>query len=48
MLGVFLTGFVGSATASTLVPQTWLPGECIPQFASQLPVFGPAGSIIHR
>jgi FtsP/CotA-like multicopper oxidase with cupredoxin domain len=27
--------------ASTLVPQVPLPGECIPQFAVPLPVFGP-------
>ena len=32
---------VGSASASILVPQTWLPGDCIPQFATPLPVFGP-------
>lgn len=30
-----------AAHASTLVPQTPLPGECIPQFAVPLPVFGP-------
>jgi spore coat protein A len=30
-----------SALASVTVPQTWLPGECIPQFAAPLPVFGP-------
>ena len=33
----------GSADASTLVPQTALPGDCIPQFAVPVPVFGPAG-----
>jgi FtsP/CotA-like multicopper oxidase with cupredoxin domain len=32
---------VGGAHASTLYPQTALPGECIPQFAVKLPVFGP-------
>lgn len=31
---------IGTGFASTLVPQTWLPGECIPQFATALPVFG--------
>jgi spore coat protein A, manganese oxidase len=30
---------------SSLVPQTHLDGNCIPQFAVPLPVFGPAGSI---
>jgi len=45
VLGVLLAGAVGSAAASTLVPQTWLPGECIPQFVSPLPVFGPAGNV---
>jgi len=44
VLGIFLAGLAGSAAASTLVPQTWLPGQCIPQFASQLQVFGPAGN----
>jgi spore coat protein A len=33
----------GSGYASTLVPQTALPGDCIPKFAVPLPVFGPAG-----
>jgi len=32
-----------SASASVLVPQTAVPGACIPQFAVPLPVFGPAG-----
>ncbi|MEN6485638.1 MAG: multicopper oxidase [Syntrophobacteraceae bacterium] len=33
---------VPAASASTNVPtQSWLPGECIPQFATSLPVFGP-------
>jgi FtsP/CotA-like multicopper oxidase with cupredoxin domain len=31
--------------ASSLVPQTPLPGSCIPKFKVPLPVFGPAGSI---
>lgn len=35
----------GGASASYLVPQTALPGNCIPQFVSPLPVFGPAGPI---
>ena len=30
-----------TARASTLVPQTPLPGDCIPQFVTPLPVFGP-------
>lgn len=30
-----------AANASTLVPQTALPGDCIPQFTQPLPVFGP-------
>ena len=41
VLGVF---FAGSGDASTLVPQTALPGGCIPQFAVPMPVFGPAGA----
>jgi hypothetical protein len=41
LLGAFCLLHDGSANASTLVPQTWLPGECIPQFATPLPVFGP-------
>ena len=36
-----LAGVCGQADASTLVPQTWMPGECIPQFQVKLPVFGP-------
>ncbi|MER7468150.1 multicopper oxidase domain-containing protein [Streptomyces sp. NPDC097981] len=36
---------LGVARASgSLVPQTPLSGECIPQFVTLLPVFGPAGS----
>ncbi len=42
MLGVLLATTAG---ASILVPQTALPGGCIPQFAVNLPVFGPAGPI---
>ncbi len=49
---LFLAGFfavfmlaAGVAGASSQVPQTPLPGGCIPQFQVQLPVFGPAGSI---
>ena len=45
MLGVLLSGIAGSAEASTLVPQSALPGACIPQFAVQMPVFGPAGDV---
>ncbi len=36
-----LAGIFGQAYASTLIPQTWMPGECIPQFQVKLPVFGP-------
>lgn len=43
--GTILAVTVGSAGASTLVPQTALPGDCIPQFAVPMPVFGPAGNI---
>ncbi|HMK55227.1 MAG TPA: multicopper oxidase domain-containing protein [Dissulfurispiraceae bacterium] len=46
--GVFVAACViaaGSAEASFLVPQTALPGQCVPQFAVSLPVFGPAGPI---
>jgi len=35
----------GSAGASSLVSQTSLPGNCIPQFQVPVPVFGPAGAI---
>ncbi|MCM0084074.1 bilirubin oxidase [Geomonas sp. Red32] len=38
-----LTAAATGAEASTLVPQTWLPGQCIPQFSVPLPTFGPAG-----
>ncbi len=40
-----LIAAAGSARASTLVPQTALPGDCVPQFQVQMPVFGPAGPI---
>ncbi len=33
----------GDVLASALVPQTPLPGGCIPKFAVPLPVFGPGG-----
>jgi spore coat protein A, manganese oxidase len=33
----------GNAAASALVSQKALPGACIPQFATQMPVFGPGG-----
>jgi len=45
ILALLLAGTISSAGASTLVPQTNLPGGCIPQFAVNLPVFGPAGPI---
>jgi spore coat protein A len=45
LLAGFLIGLAGTADASTNVAQTWLPGECIPQFAVPMPVFGPAGPI---
>lgn len=35
---------VTAARASVLVPQTAVPGACIPQFAVSMPVFGPGGS----
>lgn len=37
-----LLALVGAlpASASSLVDQTWLPGQCIPQFAAPLPIFG--------
>ena len=44
-LALLLAGTVGNASASTTVPQTALPGTCIPQFPVPLPVFGPAGPI---
>jgi spore coat protein A, manganese oxidase len=31
----------GRVSASASAPQTWLPGQCIPQFMTPLPVFGP-------
>ncbi len=45
LLTLVVTAMAGSVSASTLVPQTALPGACIPQFAVSLPVFGPAGPI---
>ena len=42
-LALLVAGTVGNVGASTLVPQTALPGQCIPQFQVPLPVFGPAG-----
>lgn len=44
-LALLFTTMPGSVSASNLVPQTALPGACIPQFAVSLPVFGPAGPI---
>jgi spore coat protein A len=44
-LTLLCAAIAGSVSASTLVPQTALPGACIPQFAVPLPVFGPAGPI---
>jgi spore coat protein A len=44
-LGVVLLGAAGSARASTLVTQTALPGDCVPQFKVEMPVFGPAGDL---
>jgi len=42
---VGLVCYSPTAAASDLVPQTALPGDCIPKFAVPMPVFGPAGSI---
>jgi len=44
-LGVVLLGAFGSARASTLVTQTALPGDCVPQFKVEMPVFGPGGDM---
>ncbi len=44
LLVVFLA-VAGSIQASDQVPQTPLPGSCIPLFKTALPVFGPAGPI---
>jgi len=41
LLTMFYAGAVGTAIGSVQVTQTWLPGDCIPKFATQLPVFGP-------
>ena len=38
-------GLASNANSSTLITQTALPGDCIPQFTVPLPVFGPAGPI---
>jgi spore coat protein A, manganese oxidase len=43
ILVMALLGFTGSGNASVMVPQTALPGDCIPKFVVALPVFGPAG-----
>jgi spore coat protein A len=45
LLAGLLIGLAGTADASTLVDQTWLPGECIPQFKVPLPVFGPPSPV---
>jgi spore coat protein A len=45
LIAVLFTLSAIDAYASTDVIQTWLPGECIPQFAVPMPVFGPAGPI---
>jgi spore coat protein A len=45
LLSVLFTLTAIDTYASTDVTQTWLPGECIPQFAVPMPVFGPAGPI---
>ena len=45
LLTCLLVWTVGSLEASTLVPQTALPGACVPQWAMPMPVFGPAGPI---
>ncbi len=42
---IFGVSAAGNVCASQLVTQTWLPGDCIPQFVLSLPVFGPAGPI---
>jgi spore coat protein A, manganese oxidase len=42
---VILLVSAGTVCASDLVRQRALPGDCIPQFAVELPVFGPAGSL---
>jgi spore coat protein A, manganese oxidase len=45
LLAAAILIFAGNSGASVLVPQTALPGECIPKYAVPLPVFGPAGAI---
>ncbi len=42
---VALFSWTAGVDASVLVPQTALPGDCVPQFAVPMPVFGPAGPI---
>src|SRR5512141_1175180 len=37
-------GWATDAYGSATVKQEWLPGECIPQFATPLPTFGPGPS----
>lgn len=44
-MGALLLGSAGSASASFLVTQDALPGDCIPKYQVPLPVFGPADSI---
>jgi spore coat protein A len=41
LIVIFANLGTGAALASTLVPQTPVPGDCIPRFATKLPVFGP-------
>ena len=43
-LGLALVS-AGRSHASTLATQTALPGDCVPQFKVEMPVFGPAGSL---
>jgi spore coat protein A, manganese oxidase len=40
-IAALLAAAGGPGYASDQIPQTWLPGDCIPQFATPLPVFGP-------
>jgi FtsP/CotA-like multicopper oxidase with cupredoxin domain len=42
--GIWVVALVAGAHAKGLVPQTPLDGTCVPRFATELPVFGPAGS----
>jgi FtsP/CotA-like multicopper oxidase with cupredoxin domain len=41
VLAACTAGGAITVEASVLAPQQWLPGECIPQFAAKMPVFGP-------